>query len=315
MLSPSVGTYKVTLGSLAGKDFYSINGVINNPPVTIIRGDHIRFEVNTPNEPFAIKTTLDNAYGFSYSISPGPNGISSGVIEWEVQDNTPPQLYYQSASDPTLWGIIQVAELQGEKELRIIPLDELADMSVEDLVSIMNHNVSIALSRTQNLAGPGLSWDGNQFNLDINTTVYADEAGLFKSTRSIVLNDEAEVIGRPVGELTISQALNDIVTQIRKVIGGARWNTPPSQSMEGLNDKISQLNARIGIISPQLVNLTREYTELLAKYTQLVAIYANHQHNAIDVVAGQFKPAQLASGTWAPGKTIVVNENNELSWQ
>lgn len=315
MLSPSVGTYKVTLGSLAGKDFYSINGVINNPPITVMRGDNIRFEIDTPDEPFVIKTGLGGGYAFSYALSPGTNGISSGVIQWEVQENTPAELYYQSAADSGLWGLIQVVELQTDKQLRVVPLDNLVNMSVEDLVSVMNHNVSLALSRNQDLAGPGLVWNGTEFNLDIDTTVYEDEQGLFKSTRTIVLDDQAEIVGRPVGQLTISQALNDIVTQIRRLVGGARWNTPPTRSINELNIKTEELNARIGVISPQLVSLKRDYEELLANYTELLAIYAKHQHNAIDIVAGQFNPARLASGVWAEGKTIVVNANGELVWQ
>lgn len=304
---------KISLSNLGGQLSFEVDGLANNPPLHITKGDKISIEIDTPAHPFCIKTALGQHY--SYLYTPVNSGISSGRIVWEVLEEIPQTLYYQSAVDQTLWGYILVRPLQTANGFRLVNLNNLPDMSVDDLVDIMNHNAAIGLTRTQDLAGEGLQWDGNQLSLDAGISVYEDSAGLFKGTRVISINDNVDVTGRPVGVLSITQALDDIATQIKRIVGGARWNSPAPATVANLNTRIERLLIRVNTLNAEVAKLQEAYSSLVINYQRLLEIYAKHKHSATDVVAGNFNPARLAQGEWAPGRIIVVGRNGELYWQ
>lgn len=89
-------TYNVTL-SEGGK--YLINGE-EEADLILVRGNKYIFSVNTPGQPFWIKTqpTVGTNFDWYYGIT--NNGTSSGDIIFNVPYNAPDYLYYISQNEP-----------------------------------------------------------------------------------------------------------------------------------------------------------------------------------------------------------------------
>jgi hypothetical protein len=70
---------------------YLINGLDNNPTITLIRGKTYTFAINTdPNHPFAIGTAI----GFPAPPGVSGNATSSGTITFNVPSNATDCVYY-----------------------------------------------------------------------------------------------------------------------------------------------------------------------------------------------------------------------------
>jgi hypothetical protein len=71
---------------------YLINGMNNNPTITLVRGSTYTFAINTAGDhPFAIATQVNQ--GAPPGVS-GANGSSSGTITFKVPANAPDCIYY-----------------------------------------------------------------------------------------------------------------------------------------------------------------------------------------------------------------------------
>jgi hypothetical protein len=71
---------------------YLINGMNNNPTITLVRGKTYTFAINTAGDhPFAIATQIDQ--GAPPGVS-GANGSSSGTITFKVPANAQDCVYY-----------------------------------------------------------------------------------------------------------------------------------------------------------------------------------------------------------------------------
>ena len=94
--------------------------VTRNPTITLYRGQTYYFEVNSPGNPFSIKTTrtagtLDRyaTYGLQN------NAIETGTITFTIPVDCPSVLYYQSESDIDLGGVFHVLDIDENTYLNI----------------------------------------------------------------------------------------------------------------------------------------------------------------------------------------------------
>jgi hypothetical protein len=88
------------------------NGLTRNPTVKLYRGQTYKFNVNSPGNPFTIKTVrTPGEYDVYTSDLLTNNGTESGTITFTVPYDAPDVLYYVSKSDVDLGGIFQVQSL------------------------------------------------------------------------------------------------------------------------------------------------------------------------------------------------------------
>ena len=90
---------------------YAILGSLN-PTLTVYRGTTFTFAVDTPGQPLRLQTTsggYDAAAAYTIGVSGG--GTEAGTIVWEIAGDAPAELFYQSETDPLVWGSIIVADL------------------------------------------------------------------------------------------------------------------------------------------------------------------------------------------------------------
>lgn len=116
---------------------YIISGDVNGPYADINNvfvGDVLRFNVNTPNHPFWIKTTSQEI-GSSYAVNVSSNGIEEGIIEWIPYDHG--TYYYQCGYHANMNGQIIVQE-------RIIE-ESFEESLVQDNIEQFINNLPIDL--------------------------------------------------------------------------------------------------------------------------------------------------------------------------
>ena len=109
-------TFKVELSTSATQQkeyVFTPNGLDRNPVVTLYRGQTYYFEIDSPGEPFSIKTartlgTLDRYTDEGYVSN---FGVTNGTIKFIVPISGPDTLYYVSERDPNLGSIFKFLDI------------------------------------------------------------------------------------------------------------------------------------------------------------------------------------------------------------
>jgi hypothetical protein len=114
-------TYTVRIGDNVDNNTYvfSPDGLTNNPTITLYRGITYRFDIDTPNLPFTIKTkrTLDEGFDLDSSsiiVLEGVDvqGLEKGISTLQLGTDTPDTLYYTASNDLQASGTIVVKDIQ-----------------------------------------------------------------------------------------------------------------------------------------------------------------------------------------------------------
>ncbi len=98
---------------------FSPDGLTRNPTLTLYRGQTYKFQVNSPNNPFSIKTSRITGNTFRYTKGITGNGITSGVLTFEVPNDAPDVLFYVSENDGIPGGTFQVANIEENTFLEV----------------------------------------------------------------------------------------------------------------------------------------------------------------------------------------------------
>ena len=113
-------TYTVRIGDNVDNNTYifSPDGMTNNPTITLYRGITYKFDIDTPNLPFTIKTKKTLEEGFDLDSSSivvlegvSVQGLEKGVSTLQLGTDTPDILYYMAANDLQASGTIVVKDI------------------------------------------------------------------------------------------------------------------------------------------------------------------------------------------------------------
>lgn len=100
---------------------FTPDGLTPNPTLKLYRGQTYHFEVNSPGNPFTIKTVRDAGVTDYYVPSSGLSGnaVEVGTITFTVPSDAPDILYYVSLNDADLGGILEIANIQDNTNLDV----------------------------------------------------------------------------------------------------------------------------------------------------------------------------------------------------
>ena len=113
-------TYTVRIGDNDDNETYvfSPDGLTNNPTITLYRGMTYKFDIDTPNLPFTIKTkkTLETGFELDSSsiiVQEGVSiqGLEKGISTLQLSTDTPDVLYYVAANELQASGTIIVKDI------------------------------------------------------------------------------------------------------------------------------------------------------------------------------------------------------------
>ena len=114
-------TYTVRIGDNIDNNTYvfSPDGLTQNPTITLYRGITYKFDIDTPNLPFTIKTKKTLEEGFeldstSILVLEGVSlqGLENGISTVRLSTDTPDVLYYMAANDLQASGTIVVKDVE-----------------------------------------------------------------------------------------------------------------------------------------------------------------------------------------------------------
>ena len=104
-------TYTVAIQSVGPDNQYIFtpDGFSPNPILKLYKGHTYHFEINSPGNPFSIKTERIDGQTSRYYVKGLDNyAVTNGVITFTVPLDAPSVLYYQSESDINLGGSIEI---------------------------------------------------------------------------------------------------------------------------------------------------------------------------------------------------------------
>lgn len=101
---------KFTTTDLGPSYTFTNVAITNNPTLTITSGDILTFNIDTPGQPFFIKTERTSGTGNLITTgSVNQNGITTGKITWNTNGVAPGEYYYVSQSTVAVGGRIVVS--------------------------------------------------------------------------------------------------------------------------------------------------------------------------------------------------------------
>ena len=139
----AVGTGAVTeidvVNNAAGAYNFSTRAGVNNPTLTLYRGNTYKFIVNAAGHPFYIMTepfktgvAVDGSTSVLYTSGVTNAGTDSGTVEFVVPTNAPDVLYYQCGNHSAMHGVINVQTVDSSTNINVS----------EDIVGAKNYTTS-----------------------------------------------------------------------------------------------------------------------------------------------------------------------------
>ena len=98
---------------------FSPDGLTRNPTLTLYRGQTYHFSINTPNNPFSIKTSRTPGELDRYNDGVSSTAIETGTLTFNVGINSPDVLFYVSEQDPNVGGVLQVKDIDENSFLNL----------------------------------------------------------------------------------------------------------------------------------------------------------------------------------------------------
>ncbi|MFK7832049.1 MAG: hypothetical protein AB8B52_02120 [Winogradskyella sp.] len=83
---------------------------VPNPALELRRGFTYEFNVNSPGHPFIIKSVQGSGTGNAFNEGVANNGISNGVITFQVPENAPDTLFYNCEFHGVMTGTITIID-------------------------------------------------------------------------------------------------------------------------------------------------------------------------------------------------------------
>ena len=115
-------TYTVSIESeLSNNEYlFTPDGLTRNPVLKLYIGQTYTFEINSPGNPFSIKTARSTGTENRYeNTGVSAAGVENGTITFSVPYDAPTILYYQSETDLNLGGAIEILPITADTYIDI----------------------------------------------------------------------------------------------------------------------------------------------------------------------------------------------------
>ena len=90
---------------------FSPDGLTRNPTLTLYRGQTYNFSINSPNNPFTIKTIRVAGELEKYTIGVSASTVETGIITFKVPLDAPDVLFYVSEADANTGGVLEIKDI------------------------------------------------------------------------------------------------------------------------------------------------------------------------------------------------------------
>lgn len=117
----TTSTFSVELSD-EGDNFaflFTPDGLTRNPDLRLYRGETYRFEINSPDQPFSIKTERIDGEEFRYNIGVSNQAVMDGVIEFTIPLDAPDTLFYVSENNIDTSGIFKIFDIEDNSSIDV----------------------------------------------------------------------------------------------------------------------------------------------------------------------------------------------------
>lgn len=98
---------------------FSPDGLTRNPTLTLYRGQTYTFVINSPGNPFSIKTARVAGNLERYTIGVSNSAVETGTITFTVDVNSPDVLYYVSENSVDTGGVFHILDIDENTYLNV----------------------------------------------------------------------------------------------------------------------------------------------------------------------------------------------------
>lgn len=122
-------TYQIKIQPERNNNTYifSPGGPVQNPTIKLYRGQTYKFEINSPSNPFTIKTGRSSGNNDIYTtgivyddtVSTNLNSVETGTITFTVPYTAPDLLFYVSTTDVDLGGVFQIDSIEDNTSINV----------------------------------------------------------------------------------------------------------------------------------------------------------------------------------------------------
>ena len=99
---------------------FSEDNIVNNPTITLYRGQTYNFDIDAVDMPFSIRTSTDIDDDTNlYTIGVDKQKVEKGTITFEVDLEAPEVLYYTNGNDVEASGLIIIKDIRDNSELDV----------------------------------------------------------------------------------------------------------------------------------------------------------------------------------------------------
>jgi hypothetical protein len=206
---------------------------MENPSITLYRGNTYKFIIDTPGHPMSIMTepfttgiAEDDSTSVLYSTGVSNNGAEQGILTFTVPTNAPDVLYYQCALHSEMHGIFTIRTITDLNDINVI----------HEITGTKNYTLA---SGTALSNGMKIQFPSNVTNKDYaNKQFYVEGVGtsitLTKTTDLIVSGTYAEestepydgvsYADRPYSVSSYRPVEKDYITIKRDSVDGNAWS-------------------------------------------------------------------------------------------
>ena len=206
---------------------------IDNPTITLYRGNTYKFLVDASGHPFSIMTepfktgvSADDSTSLLYSTGVSGNGVEQGVLTFTVPTRAPDVLYYQCGSHAGMNGAFTIKTVTDTNKIDVL----------HEIVGTKNYTLP---SGTKLSNGMKLRFDANVTNTDYaNKQFYVEGVGsaitLTDTANLIVSGSYAEQVTEPYDDVPYADrpyavsfyrpVNKDYITIKRDSIDGNAWS-------------------------------------------------------------------------------------------
>ena len=229
---------------------------VNNPSLTLYRGNTYKFNVNATGHPFYIMTepypsgvAADGSTSTIYDTGVTNNGAQYGTVTFTVPTGAPNTLYYQCGNHAAMYGILQIKDVSSTSTINV----------EDDIVGVKNYSLrtldlsnGMKIKFTKSLVAS--SYQDKEYYVEgvgdaITLTDVEDliTPGSY-ATESTILYDQAGYDTRPYAKAFYTPETKDYISIKRDSLDQNAW----SRYNRWFHKSVIDETARVGGFTPVL---------------------------------------------------------------
>lgn len=245
---------------------FSDENIVNNPTITLYRGQTYNFDIDAIDMPFSIRTSRNiDADSNLYNIGVSQQKVEQGTIKWEIDLESPDTLYYTNGNDVEASGLIIIKDIRDNTEL------DVAENVIGKKTYTMQNGYELTNGMKVKFYGkitPAQYGEGNWYVEGVGDSIkLISEADLVITadylTDVSIEFDNQGFSALPFDDATSYATLKDYIVINRSAKDGNQWSRYNKWTHKSVIETIAKIN-NVAVVLDQTYRATRPIVEFEA---------------------------------------------------